>query len=65
MLKNLRMQLLVSGLAALCVLLAAVWFITRGHVIWAVVMIVVICLYIIGLNRSDLKMPNISDYLIG
>ena len=50
MLKNLRMQLLVSGLAALCVLLAAVWFITRGHVIWAVVMIVVICLYIIGLN---------------
>lgn len=50
MLKNLRMQLLVSGLVALCVLLAAVWFITRGYVIRAVVMIVIVCLYVIGLN---------------
>lgn len=50
MLKNLRVQLLLSGAAALCVLLAGVWFITRGYYIWAIVMMVLICLYIIGLN---------------
>lgn len=50
MLKNLRTQLLVSGIAALCVMLAGVWLATRGHVVWSVVMMVIVCMYIIALN---------------
>ena len=50
MLKNLKTQLLLSGVAVLALLLLGVFLATRGHVIWASVMMVLVCVYIILLN---------------
>ena len=50
MLKNLKTQLLLSGVGALALLLLGVFFATRGYVIWASVMMVLVCIYIIALN---------------
>lgn len=48
--KNLRTQLLLSAIAALAVLSLGVLFAVKGHIGWAVVMMILICLYIIALN---------------
>ena len=47
MFKNLKIQLLVSGVAALALLLLDVWLITRGYLNLAIAVIVVVCIYII------------------
>lgn len=50
MFRNLKMQLLVSSIAALALLLLGVWMVTRGFAGWAVVIMVVLCVYLIVLN---------------
>ncbi len=50
MLKSLKVQLLVSALAAIVLLLAAVWCVTRAHLMLSIVIISVICIYLIFLN---------------
>lgn len=47
---SLKQQLLLSSIAALTLILLVVWFITRGYMYNAVVSLVVLCVYIIGLN---------------
>ena len=50
MLKSLKAQLLVSALAAIVLLLAAVWCVTRAHLMLSIIIISVICIYLILLN---------------
>lgn len=50
MLKKLKTQLLLSGMGALAVLLLGVYLATRGYIVWASVMMVAVCIYIIALN---------------
>lgn len=50
MFKNLKTQLMASAAAALALLLFSVWAVTRGHIVLAAVLIVIICVYIIALN---------------
>ncbi|MBS5432886.1 MAG: HAMP domain-containing histidine kinase [Firmicutes bacterium] len=50
MFRNLKIQLLVSSLAALALLLLGVWFVTRGFDGWAIVIMVALCIYLIVLN---------------
>jgi len=50
MLKKLKLELFASAMAAVCVLLFGVWLATRGHVIWAVVMMALVCIYLIAVN---------------
>lgn len=50
MLSNLKNQLLISGVAALALLLFGIWLVTRGFIVWAIVLFVIICIYIIALN---------------
>ena len=50
MFKNLKMQLLVSGLVSICLLLLGVWAVTRGLYVLALCILVLICIYIILLN---------------
>ena len=45
---NLKLQLITSGIGALIVLLTAVYFVTRGYMLNAVILITVVCLYLIG-----------------
>ena len=45
---KLKLQLIVSGIGALILLLAAVYCITRGHGLLAVGIIVIVCFYIIA-----------------
>ena len=45
---RLKQQLIVSGIGALIVLLAAVYCITRGYTLYAVGLITLVCFYIIG-----------------
>ena len=47
MFKSLKTQLMVSGIAALALLLLGVWLVTRGFYSLAVAVMVVICVYII------------------
>ena len=47
MFRNLKTQLMVSGILALPVLLFGVWSITRGRLFWAICAILLACLYII------------------
>ena len=47
---KLKNQLLVSGIAALILLLLTVWLVVRGYVAMAVITMAVICIYIILLN---------------
>ena len=47
MFRNLKNQLMASGLLALAVLLFGVWSITRGRYFWAICAISLACLYII------------------
>ena len=47
MFRNLKTQLMVSGILALAVLLFGVWSITRGRLFWAICAILLACLYII------------------
>ena len=49
MFKNLKVQLLASGIAALALLLLGVWAVTRNIPWLAIAMMVIVCLYIIGL----------------
>lgn len=50
MLKSLKNQLFISGMAVLVLLLVCVWLITRNFIGWAIVVIVLICVYVIGVN---------------
>ena len=50
MFKQLKIQLLLSSMIALAVLLLGVYFVTRGHMLPAVIMMVLVCLYMIALN---------------
>lgn len=50
MFKNLKLQLMFSGLIAICLLLLGVWAVTRGIFALAIFILVVICIYIILLN---------------
>ena len=59
MFKSLKNQLIFSGAAALLLLLAAVWCITREHTMWAVFFIVIVCLYLIALVLWFLR--RVSD----
>ena len=47
MFKNLRVQILVSGMAAIFLLLLAVWAVTRGFAALSVCIITLICIYLI------------------
>lgn len=47
---SLKQQLLISSILAIVLALAGVWFITRGYVYNAVVILVVLCIYLIWLN---------------
>ena len=50
MLYKLKNQLLISGIAALVLLLLGVWMIVKGYILSAVIVLAVICVYIILLN---------------
>ena len=50
MLGNLKNQLLLSGIAALALLLLGIWLVTLNYITWAIVLFVLICFYIIALN---------------
>ena len=50
MLYKLKNQLLVSGIAALILLLLGVWMVVKGYVLSAVIVLAVMCVYIILLN---------------
>ncbi len=50
MYKNLRFQLFASSMAAIALLLLAVWFITRAMYIPAIIIIVLMCIFIVGVN---------------
>lgn len=47
---NLKNQLLISGAAALVLLLLGVWLVVRGYIIMAVIIMVVMCIYVILVN---------------
>ncbi|MCR5090447.1 MAG: HAMP domain-containing histidine kinase [Oscillospiraceae bacterium] len=49
MIKNLRTQLLLSGIAALFLLLLSIWAITRYYFVFAICIITLVCIYIIYL----------------
>ncbi len=50
MFKDLKNQLLISGIAALIVLLVGIWLLTKGMLNLAITMFVLVCFYIIALN---------------
>lgn len=50
MFRNLKLQLLVSSLAALALALLGVWFVTRGFSGWAIAVLLLLCIYLIVLN---------------
>jgi len=50
MFKSLKITLFLTSMAALCVLLLGVYFITRGHDLLAVGLIVIACIYLIFVN---------------
>ena len=50
MLKKLKGQLLVSSLAAVVLLLLAVWCVTRAHLLFAVVLIALISIFLVLVN---------------
>ena len=49
MFKNLRTQLMLSGIAALLLLLLSIWAVTRYYFVFAVCIITIVCIYIIYL----------------
>ncbi len=49
MFRNLRTQLLFSGIAALLLLLLSIWAITRFYIVFAVCILTLICIYILVL----------------
>ena len=49
MFKNLRTQLLCSGIAALILLLLSIWAVTRYYIIFAVCVLTIVCIYILYL----------------
>lgn len=49
-LKSLKVQLFLSAIAAVLFLLLSVFLITRGHLIGAIIFIVLVCIYLIDLN---------------
>lgn len=50
MFKSLKMQLLVSGIAALALLLLGMRLITRFYITWGIIIMICVCVYIITLN---------------
>ena len=50
MFRSLKNQLLVSGIAALALLLLGIWAASAGHAGWAIAAMVALCVYIIVLN---------------
>lgn len=47
---NLKNQLLISGAAALVLLLLGVWLVVRGYVTVAIIILIVMCIYVILIN---------------
>ena len=47
---NLKNQLLISGAAALILLLLGIWLIVRGTITAAVIILLVMCVYVILIN---------------
>lgn len=47
---NLKNQLLISGAAALILLLLGMWLVVRGYIIPAVIVMIVLCIYVILVN---------------
>lgn len=47
---NLKNQLLISGAAALILLLLGIWLIVRGYIMTAVIVMIVMCIYVILIN---------------
>ena len=50
MLNSLKNQLLISGAAALALLLIAIWLVVRGYVVVSIIIIIVLAIYIILIN---------------
>ncbi len=50
MFRNLKIQLLASGVAALALLVLGIWAASAGHSAWAIVVMAAVCLYIVLLN---------------
>lgn len=49
MFKNLRTQLMLSGIAALVLLLLSIWAVTRYYIVFAVCILTLVCIYLIYL----------------
>ena len=49
MFRNLKLQIIVSALAAIALLLLGVWLITRDYLFFAIVVITAVCIYLIFL----------------
>lgn len=47
---NLKNQLLISGIAAVALMLFGVWLVVRGYITMAVIIMAVICIYVILVN---------------
>ena len=47
---NLKKQLMISGAAALVLLLMGIWLVVRGYVTMAVIVLLVMCIYVILIN---------------
>lgn len=50
MFKDLKTQLFASSMAAIVLLLLAVWFITRAIYTPAIIIIVLMCIFLVGVN---------------
>jgi len=50
MLKNLRVQLALSGVGALVLLVLGIWLVTAGYAGWATLVLVLMCAYVIAVN---------------
>lgn len=50
MFRNLKQQLLISGIAALALLVLGIWAASAGHAAWAIVVMAAVCAYIVLVN---------------
>ena len=50
MFRNLKVQLLVSGIAALALLVLGIWAASAGHSAWAIAVMAALCIYIVLVN---------------
>ncbi len=50
MFRNLKLQLLISGIAAMTLLVLGIWAASAGHPAWAIAVMVALCAYIVLVN---------------